>query len=127
MNLLDDPDLIAMARRSYGYGRWDAPYWFVGPEQGMGEHETDNIERSIQQRVECWRKLGGLELNDCREFHCCIGEKNWHCKEPVKPQTTWQPLIVLLMAYLERLDDLACSIMLVRNTTSVASIFRCLP
>jgi hypothetical protein len=21
-----------MARRSYGHGRWGAPYWFLGPE-----------------------------------------------------------------------------------------------
>jgi hypothetical protein len=105
MNLLDNPDLIAMARGSYGYGRWDAPYWFIGPEQGMGEHEKD-IDPSLLRRAECWRKLGGLELNDCRDFHCCIGEERWHRTSKVKPQTTWQPLIVLLMTYLGRQDDL---------------------
>lgn len=105
-NLPGDSDVIAMARGSYGYGRWDAPYWFIGPEQGMGEHEKDNIGRSIRQRVECWRKLGSHELYDCRDFHCCIGEKRWHFKNPVDPQTTWQPLIVLLMTYLKRDDDL---------------------
>jgi hypothetical protein len=24
-----------MAASSYGYGRWSAPCWFVGPEQGL--------------------------------------------------------------------------------------------
>jgi hypothetical protein len=28
-----------MARECYGYGRWGAPYWFIGPEQGQGSWE----------------------------------------------------------------------------------------
>lgn len=28
--------ILEMAKRSFGYGRWEAPYWFIGPEQGMG-------------------------------------------------------------------------------------------
>src|SRR5579862_1991552 len=39
MNLLEDPHLDAMARRNFGYGRWDSKYWFIGPEQGMGKHK----------------------------------------------------------------------------------------
>jgi hypothetical protein len=109
MNLLDDLNVVAMARGSYGYGKWDAPYWFIGPEQGLSENKEKNneeIARCLLQRAECWRELGGFELNDCREFHCCIGEMKWHCVVPVRPQTTWQALIVLLMAYLDEPDDL---------------------
>lgn len=29
-----------MARDCYGYGRWDAPYWFIGLEEGMGPNQT---------------------------------------------------------------------------------------
>jgi hypothetical protein len=91
-------DVRAMARTNYGYGRWDAPYWFIGPEQGMGSHEKD-----LGLRVRAWLDLGGLELNDCREFHRRIGEKRWHYEEPrVSLQRTWRPLMLLLMTFLER-------------------------
>src|SRR5258708_4897599 len=89
-----------MARRSFGYGSWAAPYWFIGPEQGMGEHEREDFESALEVRVAAWIKLGRLDLNDCRKFHCEIGEKNWHCKEPVNLQMTWRPLLLLLMAFL---------------------------
>jgi hypothetical protein len=91
-------NLDEMARRSYGYGRWDAPHWFIGPEQGMGQHEN-NIDESLERRAAAWVKLRRLDLNDCRKFHCEIGEENWHCTEPVKLQKTWRPLLLLLMAY----------------------------
>jgi hypothetical protein len=91
-------NLNEMARRSYGYGRWDSPYWFIGPEQGVGAHEND-IEASLERRATAWVRLGRLDLNDCRKFHCEIGEKNWHCRETVKLQKTWRPLLLLLMAY----------------------------
>src|ERR1700676_215023 len=91
-----DKDLSEMARGSYGYGRWEAPYWFIGPEQGMGDHEREDSESALEARVAAWIKLGRLDLNDCRKFHCEIGEKNWHCKEPVKLQKTWTPLLLTM-------------------------------
>src|SRR5258708_1309949 len=100
-----DENLYEMARTSYGYGRWDAPYWFIGPEQGMGEHERNDSERALELRLSKWIKLGRLDLNDCRKFHCEIGEKNWHCKELVKLQKTWRPLLLLLMTFLGRSRD----------------------
>ncbi len=85
---------LEMARRSYGYGSWDAPYWFVGPEQGKGPKESaDN-----SARVNAWVELGRTELCDCFEFHRLIGEQNWHKSKP-RLQTTWRPLILLLLAY----------------------------
>ena len=85
-----------MARRNYGYGRWDAPYWFIGLEQGMPPYE------SLCQRVKAWVDLDRRELNDCREFHCRIGEKRWHFKQRVNLQPTWRPLMLLMMTFLER-------------------------
>jgi hypothetical protein len=86
---------LEMARRFYGYGRWDAPYWFIGPEQGKGPKETgDNTPR-----VNAWLQLGGADLCDCRDFHDLIGEKNWH-KETPRLQSTWRPLMALLMTFL---------------------------
>ena len=31
----EQSDLSEMALRWYGYGRWDCPYWFIGPEPGQ--------------------------------------------------------------------------------------------
>jgi hypothetical protein len=28
--------LDPMAEHLFGYGRWDAPFWFIGSEAGMG-------------------------------------------------------------------------------------------
>lgn len=96
-----DKDTIAMARGNYGYGRWDAPYWFIGPEQGMASPNNN-----LDLRVEKWRELGSCELNDCREFHRRIGEMQWHFKEPtVNLQQTWRPLMLLLMSFLNRPID----------------------
>lgn len=91
-----DKDTLAMARGNYGYGRWDAPYWFIGPEQGMGPHE-----KNLRRRVDAWLELGSHELNDCREFHHRISEMKWHFKEPVDLQSTWRPLMLLLMTFLD--------------------------
>ena len=86
-----------MARSNYGYGRWDAPYWFIGPEQGMGAHENEDLNL----RVKAWVDLGRKELNDCREFHRCIHEMRWQSKH----QSTWRPLILAMMTFLDRPTD----------------------
>jgi hypothetical protein len=93
-----------MARRCYGYGRWDAPYWFIGPEQGMALNENNDL----QLRVDAWLHLDALELCDCRAFHERIDQKQWHREKP-RLQPTWRPLILMLMTFLEentRSDDL---------------------
>jgi len=48
-------DELAMAHGNYGYGRWEATYWFIGPEQGMGLHEDNDLTL----RVQAWLELGG--------------------------------------------------------------------
>jgi hypothetical protein len=73
-----DEGIREMARRCYGYGRWDAPYWFIGPEQGMAPDENNDLK----PRVKAWLDLGGQEVSDCREFHKPIGEKRWHREIP---------------------------------------------
>ena len=81
-----------MALGCFGYGRWDADCWFIGPEQGMSSQED------ISRRVEAWIKLGEKDLEDCRIFHEQIGELRWHGSKP-KLQKTWKQLMLLLMAY----------------------------
>ena len=87
-----------MAYRCYGYGNWDAPYWFIGPEQGQS--------RNLAHRVEAWLDLGGKELCDCRAFHThnLIRESRWHRDHP-QLQSTWKSLILLLLTFQENSTD----------------------
>jgi hypothetical protein len=85
-----DDGIREKARRFYGYGRWTAPYWFIGPEEGG----SDDPER----RVEAWRQLGEAELCDCREFHSLI-EITKHHRETPPLQYTWRKLMLLLKAF----------------------------
>jgi hypothetical protein len=89
-----------MALTSYGYGLWNYPYWFIGPEQGQASHEKDDLG----MRIEAWCHFGKRELDDCRAFHERIGEKRWHGLDGKKPrlQSTWYRLILLLMGFLKR-------------------------
>lgn len=89
-----------MGLRFYGYGLWEAPYWFIGPEQGKGRKEAaDNT-----QRVNAWFRLGATSLCDNHDFHCLIGEKDWH-KEKPNLQPTWRPLMLLLKTFLNEPSD----------------------
>jgi hypothetical protein len=87
------PNELEMARRCYGYGRWDAPYWFIGPEEGMDGH--------LKERLGAWLKLGReTGLSDCRTFHEQIGVTKWHRETPsARLQPTWKALILLLFAF----------------------------
>jgi hypothetical protein len=88
-----------LARACYGYGRWKAPYWFIGLEEGMAPSEKNNLTK----RARAFRDLNRGGLCDCRRFHEKIGVYRWH--EPnsktgqVRLQSTWKYLILLLMAF----------------------------
>jgi hypothetical protein len=59
---------LEMARGFYGYGRWDAPYWFIGPEPGMGPNQP----ASNAPLLNAWLKSGKCDLCDCYEFQASI-------------------------------------------------------
>ena len=87
-----------LASRCYGYGRWDAPYWFIGPEQGQARWENDDLSA----RFEAFRKLSKDGLSDCRSFHNEIHETRWHRENPPAAlQPTWKFLILALKAFLQ--------------------------
>ncbi len=90
-----------MGRGCYGYGRWKAPYWFIGPEQGQSASENNDLKL----RYEAFRQLGKDGLSDCRAFHDFIHEKRWHRATKPALQPTWRRLILLLMAFLEKPTD----------------------
>ncbi|HKN77290.1 MAG TPA: hypothetical protein VJW94_19085 [Candidatus Acidoferrum sp.] len=88
-----------LARQCYGYGRWDAPYWFIGLEEGQAPWENNDFS----QRAEAFRKLNRDGLCDCLRFHKEIGECRWHAANrksgKINLQSTWKYLILLLMAF----------------------------
>jgi hypothetical protein len=92
---MDDAKALA-ARRWFGYGRWDAPYWFIGMEPGGADDHAS---------YEAWRQLGGAELIDCREHNLRSKFFLWHRDRP-KPQRTWIRLIQLLLGYERKPADL---------------------
>jgi hypothetical protein len=108
-------DELEMAERFFGFGRWDAPYWFIGPEPGGSNND-------IRARV--WKdQFGKGDLLDCKAFHdALVGamrEKGIDPKsidkvkklvrESPKPalQPTWRRLILLLKANRDENYDLA--------------------
>jgi hypothetical protein len=84
-----------MARDHFGYGHWEASYWFLGLEEGKGRNEA----AANTLRAEAWKELGKPDLSDCKDFHDQIKDLTWHQgKPPLQP--TWRPLILLLHSFL---------------------------
>jgi len=78
-----------MAREFYGFGKWDAPYWFIGQEQGMGSED-------IVARMRAWN---GQETDDCIQYHSRLNEPRWHGEYAIC-QRTWCRMIRLLFSFL---------------------------
>ena len=87
------PDELCLAENCYGYGSWGACYWFIGPEQGMGNETVEERARAFREA-----DLDEDGLCDCREFHLKIDEIRWHIPK-VKFQSTWNYQISLLHGY----------------------------
>jgi hypothetical protein len=86
--------LETMAREFFGYGRWEARYWFIGLEQGGGDNE---------KRCEIFANLQNEGLCDCRTFHEGIEELRWHKNGEL--QRTWKKLMLLLMPVIKKGTD----------------------
>jgi hypothetical protein len=88
---------LEMAETSFGYGRWNARCWFIGPEQGMSK------DGSLARRVNTWVNFGKRDLDDCHAFHMAIKEWRWHGKPDgtIQPelQRTWKRCILVTLAY----------------------------
>jgi hypothetical protein len=78
-----------MAQEFYGFGRWDAPFWFLGPEPGVG----DGVDATAH--LNAWQKVGGGELVDCVDYHRAMNFTRWE----YAIQPTWGKLIRLLLAF----------------------------
>jgi hypothetical protein len=53
-----DFELAQMAEHFFGDGRWDAPFWFIGPEAGMAK-----LRHSLERRYWAWKELNCAPLN----------------------------------------------------------------
>lgn len=85
-----------LARDCYGYGRWEAPYWFIGLEEGMHPSERNDL----RLRAAAFRELHKDGLSDCRRFHEKIGVDSLHGKQSKAALVpTWRSLILLLLTY----------------------------
>lgn len=101
-----DDGIGEMARRYCGYGRWEAPFWFIGPESGQAREENNDLNL----RREAWLYCGGGELSDIRDFHVFLNRRARHIVHPwfeKSPpfQSSIRPLMLLLMAFLQRPAD----------------------
>jgi len=68
----------AYCKQFFGYGRWDAPVWFVGLEEaGAGTQEE------LQARLSAWDQRGRRELEDAPAFYPACGQPQWHGRMPV--------------------------------------------
>jgi hypothetical protein len=83
-----------MAENFYGYGRWDAPFWFLGAEAGMSKDGID----SLSARFKSWQEIGGAGVVDCAKHHHGFGMTKWHQPHP-PTQPTWRQLIRLFLAH----------------------------
>lgn len=87
-----NPDLVdAFIKSFYGYGTYQAPYWFIGMEEGGGD-DLDDIAR----RLTAWDRRGRRELEDVAEYHRAI-EITDLFEGAVRLQPTWNRLIRIVL------------------------------
>ena len=92
----------AYCKQFFGYGRWDAPVWFVGLEEaGAG------TPAELHARLTAWDQRGRRELEDAPAFYPACGQAQWHGPNAAL-QPTWRQLIrILLLARGEPVNDAA--------------------
>ncbi len=88
--MLNDELLVEFAQTFYGYGNYQAPYWFLGMEEGGG-NSIDEINR----RFSVWAARGKNELEDVAEYHRAIKIPELFSDKP-KLQNTWNKQIRVL-------------------------------
>ena len=91
-NKLDDQLLQDFMDGFYGYGNYNAPYWFIGMEEGGG-----NSIEEINRRLMTWERRGRREVEDVADYHREFGiSKYWEAKPPL--EATWNKITRILLA-----------------------------
>jgi hypothetical protein len=89
--MLNDQLLEAFIRGFYGFGNYQARYWFVGMEEGGG-----NTQEAISKQLEIWDRWGRKELIDVAEYAREMGITRWY-GDTAKLQPTWKHLIRIFL------------------------------
>jgi hypothetical protein len=97
--MLNSSALNAYIDSFFGYGRWNAPVWFIGIEEAGGR-----TEREIEERLNVWTSRRRNELEDAPTFYPAMGNRAWHGKNPTL-QATWKQLIRMLLLARGECDD----------------------
>jgi hypothetical protein len=85
--MLNDQLLEAFINGFYGFGNYQAPYWFVGMEEG-GEATSEDIANQLK----IWDEWGRKELIDVIEYAREMKITQWYGDCP-RLQPTWRNLI----------------------------------
>jgi hypothetical protein len=86
--MIERERLRAFMQGFYGYGTYSAPFWLIGIEEGGGA-SCDEIER----RLAAWEAHGRPAVDDLATFH----EAAKIAIDTASPQSTWGPLIQLVL------------------------------
>ncbi len=85
-NYFDDELLEKIVNTFYGYGNYQANYWFIGMEEAGGDF------KDINNRINIWSNRGKQELEDLAEYHIAIGYgEMFQLGAAIQP--TWNKLI----------------------------------
>lgn len=103
--MLDDDVLTNFIQGFYGYGTYQARFWFVGMEEGGGNTLAD-----ISRRLGAWDIRGRKELEEVADYHRAIGVDNLFDNRP-KLQPTWNKLIRIALTA----DGQTCDTESIRN------------
>lgn len=98
-NYFDDELLEKIVNTFYGYGNYQANYWFIGMEEAGGDF------KDINNRISIWSNRGKQELEDLAEYHIAIGYgEMFQLGAAIQP--TWNKLIrtVLSAKGVENID-----------------------
>jgi hypothetical protein len=91
--------LEAFINSFYGYGNYQAPYWFIGMEEAGGV-----TEQQIARQLEIWNTWGRGELLDVVEYARAMGITNWYGDKPAL-QRTWRNLIRVFLTAKGQIAD----------------------
>jgi len=89
--MLNDQLLEAFITGFYGFGNYQARYWFIGMEEGGG-NKLDDIARQL----DIWDRHGRKELIDVAEYAREMNITRWYDDRP-KLQPTWKHLIRIFL------------------------------
>ena len=85
--MIDVPALADYMQRFFGYGSWQAKYWFVGMEEGGGSGLDE-----VEARLRSWDARGRPDLDDLYEFHRAARLMKWFTSD-APLQRTWNQLM----------------------------------